>query len=184
MHGYLCVYYNFRVMHLFAELDMDWIGFKKMDPCTTLGRCTITQPTPCGNLRTPVLRPIGQKPYFFLPYAIHFRHNDDFFIWSWCNHERPQNHYAVRIFIISYSIERFSGASVSGKGISEMVGNKNHRVSEVLTDRYRIFPYTEIENQRTFGLRRSVSSKSLSPGFLRCRYTAVSYCVPSTGTLW
>ena len=27
MHGYLCVYYNFRVMHLFAELDMDWIGY-------------------------------------------------------------------------------------------------------------------------------------------------------------
>ena len=26
MHGYLCVYYNFRVLHLFAELDMDWIG--------------------------------------------------------------------------------------------------------------------------------------------------------------
>ena len=23
MHGYLCVRYNFRVMHLFVELDMD-----------------------------------------------------------------------------------------------------------------------------------------------------------------
>jgi len=27
MHGYLCVHYNFRVMHLFVELDVDWIGY-------------------------------------------------------------------------------------------------------------------------------------------------------------
>jgi len=27
MYGYLCVHYNFRVMHLFVELDMDWIGY-------------------------------------------------------------------------------------------------------------------------------------------------------------
>ena len=29
MNGYLCVHYTFRVMHLFVELDMDWIGFLK-----------------------------------------------------------------------------------------------------------------------------------------------------------
>ena len=27
VHGYLCVHYNFRVMHLFVKLDMDWTGY-------------------------------------------------------------------------------------------------------------------------------------------------------------